>query len=51
MQWVNDLPAKPKVICIPETGHFFHKRLNDLRDVIEDAIENDMREAVAMSAW
>ena len=35
--WIADLPTKPDVVRMPETGHFFHRRLMDLRGVIKNA--------------
>ncbi|MGV6851453.1 MAG: alpha/beta hydrolase [bacterium] len=36
--WVNNLQPKPQLIMMTESGHFFHRRLMDLRGVIKNGI-------------
>lgn len=31
-------PGKPATVLLPEAGHFFHQRLNDLRRAVTDAL-------------
>lgn len=38
--WVEQLPVSPQLVRMPETSHFFHRRLMDLRG----ALKNGMRE-------
>lgn len=36
--WIETLDPKPTLIRMPDTGHFFHRRLMDLRGVIKNAV-------------
>jgi uncharacterized protein len=36
--WVGTLDPKPTLIRMPETGHFFHRRLMDLRGAVKNAV-------------
>jgi alpha/beta superfamily hydrolase len=36
--WVDGLDPKPNLIRMPETGHFFHRRLMDLRGAVKNAV-------------
>lgn len=36
--WVDSLPQKPELVRMPETSHFFHRRLMDLRGAIKHAV-------------
>lgn len=36
--WIETLDPKPTLIRMPETGHFFHRRLMDLRGVVKNAV-------------
>ena len=36
--WVAGLKQPPEVIRMPETGHFFHRRMMDLRGAIKHAV-------------
>jgi len=36
--WVDSLPEKPTLVRMPETGHFFHRRLMDLRGAIKNGV-------------
>ncbi len=38
MDWVASLEQPPRVILLPEAGHFFHGKLNELRDEILEAL-------------
>ncbi|MFC4763644.1 alpha/beta hydrolase [Dyella koreensis] len=38
--WIDSLAQPPKLVRMPETGHFFHRRLMDLRG----AIKHDVRD-------
>jgi hypothetical protein len=33
-QWARDLPEQPRVVMLPGVEHFFHGRLNELRQVV-----------------
>jgi alpha/beta superfamily hydrolase len=34
-QWVESLPAPPQLVRMPDTSHFFHRKLIDLRGAIQ----------------
>lgn len=36
--WIEKLDPKPTLIRMPETGHFFHRRLMDLRGAVKNAV-------------
>ncbi|HEY8229768.1 MAG TPA: CocE/NonD family hydrolase, partial [Rhodanobacteraceae bacterium] len=36
--WVETLDPQPTLIRMPETGHFFHRRLMDLRGAVKNAV-------------
>ncbi|MEO6969215.1 MAG: alpha/beta fold hydrolase [Rhodanobacteraceae bacterium] len=36
--WFNTLDPQPLLVRMPETGHFFHRRLMDLRGAVKNAI-------------
>jgi len=36
--WVETLKRKPELVRMPETSHFFHRRLMDLRGAIKHAV-------------
>jgi hypothetical protein len=36
--WVETLEHKPELVRMPETSHFFHRRLMDLRGAIKHAV-------------
>jgi alpha/beta superfamily hydrolase len=38
--WVNGLNPKPRLVVLPGVGHFFHGRLQMLREAVIDAIRN-----------
>ncbi len=38
IEWVNALNPKPRLVVMPGAGHFFHGRLQQLRDAVSDAI-------------
>ena len=33
-RWVAELPSPPRLVMLPGVDHFFHGRLNDLRDAL-----------------
>lgn len=35
--WVDSLETPPELVRMPETGHFFHRRLMDLRGAVKNA--------------
>ncbi|WP_049623914.1 alpha/beta hydrolase [Frateuria defendens] len=35
--WIDSLPVQPELVRMPETGHFFHRRLMDLRGAVKHA--------------
>ncbi len=39
-EWAESLESKPSVVRIPETSHFFHRRLMDLRGAVKNGIRN-----------
>ncbi len=36
--WIETLDPKPVLVRMPETGHFFHRRLMDLRGAVKNGI-------------
>jgi alpha/beta superfamily hydrolase len=40
--WVDSLPEKPNLVRMPETGHFFHRRLMDLRGAIKNGVRANL---------
>jgi alpha/beta superfamily hydrolase len=38
IDWVERLARKPQLIVMPGVGHFFHGRLNELRDAVVGAV-------------
>ncbi|KAF1713717.1 alpha/beta hydrolase [Pseudoxanthomonas sangjuensis] len=36
--WVDALPRKPVLVRMPDTSHFFHRKLIDLRAAIQDSV-------------
>jgi hypothetical protein len=38
--WVKALNPEPRLILLPGVGHFFHGRLLELRDAVNDAIRS-----------
>jgi alpha/beta superfamily hydrolase len=38
--WIDSLEQPPELIRMPETGHFFHRRLMDLRGAVKNAIRH-----------
>lgn len=40
--FVEKLPTPPALVRMPETGHFFHRRLLDLRGVIKNGVRANL---------
>ncbi len=40
VDWVDSLDPKPRLVLVPGVGHFFHGRLQELRDAVIDAIRS-----------
>jgi len=38
--WVDTLARKPELVRMPDTGHFFHRKLVDLRGVIRNSVKH-----------
>lgn len=38
--WIETLDPQPTVIRMPATGHFFHRRLMDLRGAVKNAVRS-----------
>ncbi|HEY8682284.1 MAG TPA: alpha/beta hydrolase, partial [Rhodanobacter sp.] len=36
--WVDTLEHKPELVRMPDTSHFFHRRLMDLRGAIKHGV-------------
>ena len=36
--WIDTLPRKPVLVRMPDTSHFFHRKLIDLRTAIQDNV-------------
>jgi alpha/beta superfamily hydrolase len=42
--WVESVALHPCYVELPGVGHFFHGRLNELRDVVTAFVENQLVE-------
>jgi len=40
--WVEQLDRKPELVVMEGTGHFFHRRLMDLRGLIKNAVQTHL---------
>ncbi|MBS0571096.1 MAG: alpha/beta fold hydrolase [Proteobacteria bacterium] len=40
--WVAAQPDSPTLVRLPETGHFFHRRLMDLRGVVKNGVRGNL---------
>lgn len=40
VEWVNGIDAGPELLMLPGVDHFFHGKLNLLRDTVSEFIEN-----------
>jgi uncharacterized protein len=38
--WIDSLDVKPELVRMPETGHFFHRRLMDLRGAVKNTVRH-----------
>ena len=38
--WIDSLHQKPELVRMPDTGHFFHRRLMDLRGAIKHVVQD-----------
>ena len=45
--WAANLEPRPQLVRMPETGHFFHRRLMDLRGVLKNALAANLPPAHA----
>ena len=36
--WIDSLPRKPVLVRMPDTSHFFHRKLIDLRTAVQDNV-------------
>lgn len=41
-RWIESLPEKPTLVRMPETDHFFHRRLMDLRGAIKNGVRKHL---------
>lgn len=41
-QWIDELPEKPTLVKMSDTGHFFHRRLMDLRGAIKNGVRKNL---------
>lgn len=48
-EWVSELNQQPASVYMDDVGHFFHKKLNDLRAVIEEHIIGQTADACAVN--
>ncbi len=44
--WLGKLDAKPTLVKMPDTGHFFHRRLMDLRGAIKNGVRRNLPPAL-----
>jgi hypothetical protein len=40
--WIDSLPTPPQLIRMPDTSHFFHRRLLELRDAVKSAVSANL---------
>lgn len=40
--WIDALKDKPTLVRMPDTGHFFHRRLMDLRGAIKNGVRKNL---------
>jgi len=40
--WIAAMPEPPQLVRMPETGHFFHRRLMDLRGAIKNGVRANL---------
>jgi alpha/beta superfamily hydrolase len=40
--WIDAMTEKPALVRMPETGHFFHRRLMDLRGAIKNGVRANL---------
>ncbi|HST28275.1 MAG TPA: alpha/beta fold hydrolase [Rudaea sp.] len=40
--WVAAQPEPPTLVRMPETGHYFHRRLMDLRGAVKNGVRNNL---------
>ena len=38
--WINSLDQKPELVLMEGTGHFFHRRMMDLRGLIKNHVQS-----------
>ena len=43
--WIDSLPRKPQLVRMPETSHFFHRKLIDLRGAIQHEVKGWLSQA------
>lgn len=43
-KWLDELPTKPDVIRMQGAGHFFHSRLVELRELMEESLQSHLPE-------
>jgi alpha/beta superfamily hydrolase len=44
--WIDSQSSKPDLIVMQETGHFFHRRLMDLRGVLKNGVRDQLPECI-----
>lgn len=40
--WIDAMDDKPALVRMPETGHFFHRRMMDLRGAIKNGVRTNL---------
>ncbi len=40
--WIDSLKDKPTLVRMPDTGHFFHRRLMDLRGAVKNGVRKNL---------
>src|SRR5690606_20893194 len=38
--WIADLPRQPQLVRMPDTSHFFHRKLMDLRGAVKNGVRD-----------
>ena len=43
--WLSTLPRQPRLVRMPDTSHFFHRKLMDLRGAVKNGVRHWLPDA------
>ncbi len=46
-QWLEDTKASAELVRMPDTGHFFHRKMMDLRGAVKNGVRADLPDPAA----